>query len=91
MLDHDEIKGVLIFTEEPEQKVLTPSAVLESLSPYDAATLIYLEYLINVKNSKVHLSLTVSYALIIVVMVAPLYCCNLLSYMCLQLKKINFV
>ena len=54
ILDHDETKGVSIFTGEPEQRLLSPSAVLEILVPYDTATVLYLEYLINVKNSKVH-------------------------------------
>lgn len=52
-LDRDETKGVTVFIEEPEQRVLSPSAVLELLIPYNTATLMYLEYLINVKNSEV--------------------------------------
>ena len=55
-LDCHQEMAVCVFTDRVEGEKfdqLQPSFLLDFLKPYPDATLIYLEYLINDKNSKV--------------------------------------
>ena len=57
VLSKSEHEGVTIFTDRPRvdtvhEKLKIP-AVLEVLEPFEEATMLYLEYLINVRGSEV--------------------------------------
>lgn len=58
VLDKDELKGASIFIERgklTESKVeLEESVIMEKLSPYVLASVTYLEFVINEKNSTVN-------------------------------------
>ena len=57
-LDRNQEVGVKIFTERLEgekSKQLEPPFLLEYLKPYPDATLLYLEYLVNDRNSTVRM------------------------------------
>ena len=57
ILDRDQMKGASIFVERAKltdgKGELEESVVMEKLSPYVQASVAYLEFLINVKNSMV--------------------------------------
>lgn len=57
ILDRDQMKGASIFVERAKltdgKGELEESVVMEKLSPYVQASVAYLEFLINVKNSTV--------------------------------------
>lgn len=52
-LERDEKMAIRIFTERETSLPLTPSKVLEFLSPFPVATISYLEHSIFNENSKV--------------------------------------
>ena len=57
-LDHNQEVAVKIFTDRLEgekSEQLEPAFLLEYLKPYPDATLLYLEYLVNDRNSTVRM------------------------------------
>ena len=57
VLDHDEVKGVTLFTEYTEKSIghvgVKPDVILDLLTPYIQATLLYLEHIIYQTGSEV--------------------------------------
>ncbi len=52
-LDRDEEMAVQIFTEREDKSSMSPSQVLDILSPFKLATMSYLEHIVHVQDSKV--------------------------------------